>query len=562
MLQSRQSLQITNRPIHKSKGALLQFQDSLPQLPVPTLEKTAKQYVKSLHPLLSAEQYLASKAAVEDFIKPGGVGRALQARLLARRDNPEIQNWLNDWWNETAYLGNREPVVPYTSYFCSYRDDHLVGNPAKRAAAITFAALEFQGLVDSSSLEPELTKGQPLCMAGYKWLYNATRMPARPSDIPVKFKADEHKHIIVVRKNQFFLIPHTLDGKQLSAVELERQFNRVYQLASTQAQAQVPAVGALTSANRDTWADTRGLLHSHSHPTNKEALRVIESASFLVCLDEAAPVKLESRARQYWHGDGANRWYDKPVQFIVNENGTAGFMGEHCMVDGTLALQLNEYINARILSGLEFDAAGGRLDMPVPRRVQFEVTGQVQVQIARAVAEFHSVMTRHNLAVLAYKGYGRALVKKLQCSPDAYVQMLIQLAYFKMHGKIVPTYESASTRRFQLGRTETCRSVLDESVACAAASMGKGVDRHLFGLRKVLRPDKEIPVSSEFFNGYGWAQAVDDGFGVAYMINENWLNFNIVSKGPDCDRMRYYLREAAEEMHYLLKETIAPEVKL
>jgi carnitine O-acetyltransferase len=139
-----------------------------------------------------------------------------------------------------------------------------------------------------------------------------------------------------------------------------------------------------------------------------------------------------------------------------------------------------------------------------------------------------------------------------------------------MYGKNRPTYESAATRRFQQGRTETCRTVSDESVAfcnamadpsvdqktteelfrkalnahveyISAASDGKGVDRHLFGLKKLLGPGDEMPaifkdpaysysshwflstsqLSSEYFNGYGWSQVVDDGFGIAYMVNEN-----------------------------------------
>ena len=153
-------------------------------------------------------------------------------------------------------------------------------------------------------------------------------------------------------------------------------------------------------------------------------------------------------------------------------------------------------------------------------------------------------------------------MKKFKASPDAYVQMLIQLAYKKFYGKNRPTYESAATRKFQEGRTETCRTVSDESVAfcdamshplssneecidlfrkavtahveyITAASDGKGVDRHLFGLTKCMQEGEEMPdifkdpafhysqqwfisssqLSSEFYNGYGWSQVIDDGWG-------------------------------------------------
>lgn len=549
----------------KSKGAMLRFQDSLPRLPVPSLEETAKRYLKSLQPLLSTSEFATSKAAVEEFVKPGGVGSKLQEKLVAKREDPATRNWIHEWWNDAAYLAYRDPVVPYVSYFYSHRDDRTRREPAKRAAAITTAVLEFKKSVDSGSLEPEYMKKLPICMDSYKWMFNATRIAARPADYPAKFPQSENKHIIAIRKNQFFKIEHEVGGKQLNTSELEKQFRRVYELAH-----QVAPVGALTSENRDIWADARELL-AQTSPKNKEALRAIDAASFIVCLDDASPVTLEERAHQYWHGDGANRWYDKPLQFIINDNGTSGFMGEHSMMDGTPTHRLNDYVNDLIFGNkIDFTDPSIRSDLPEPQLVQFDVTPAVQSEIERAIGDFHEVINQHQLAVQAYQGYGKGLIKKFKCSPDAYVQMVIQLAYYKMYGKNRPTYESAATRRFQLGRTETCRTVSQECVDwcramsdaskeeqsrvelfrkainahleyITAASDGKGVDRHLFGLKKLLEPGEAVPaiyqdpafgnssswyisssqLSSEFFNGYGWSQVIDGGFGIAYMINEN-----------------------------------------
>ncbi|KAF3064118.1 Carnitine O-acetyltransferase, mitochondrial [Daldinia childiae] len=586
----------------KSKGAMLRFQESLPRLPVPTLEETAARYVKSLHPLLSPVEYAASKKAVDEFIKPGGVGQKLQEKLIARRENPNVKNWIYEWWNDAAYLSYRDPVVPYVSYFYSHRDDRRRRNPAKRAAALTTAALEFKKQVDTGSLEPEYMKKLPICMDSYKWMFNTSRVPARPADHPVKYDPKDHKHIIVIRKNQFFKVAHEVDGNQLNTSELESQFARIYDLAEG-----APAVGALTSENRDVWTDARKVLLDAS-PKNKAAIEAIESASFVVCLDDASPVTLEERAHQYWHGDGQNRWYDKPLQFIVNDNGTSGFLGEHSMMDGTPTHRLNDYVNDVIFGNkLDFSNPSVRSNLPEPTPVNFEITKDVQAEIDRAIRDFNEVIGKHELAVQAYQAYGKGLIKKFKCSPDAYVQMVIQLAYHKMYGKNRPTYESAATRRFQQGRTETCRTVSDESVAfcnamadsevsekdradlfrkavaahieyIGAASDGKGVDRHLFGLKKLLEPGEDLPaiykdpaygyssswflstsqLSSEFFNGYGWSQVIDDGFGIAYMINENSLNFNIVSKGLGSNKMSYYINEAANDLRDLLLPTIEP----
>lgn len=544
---------------------MLRFEDSLPKLPVPTLEETAKRYLKSVHPLLSSSEFQATTKAVEEFIQPGGFGSKLQERLLARRADPKHKNWIYEWWNDAAYLTYRDPVVPYVSYFYSHRDDRRRRDPAKRAAALTTATLEFKKQVDTGSLEPEYMKKLPISMESYQWMFNCCRVPARPADYAQKYSPAENKYILVVRKNQFWKVFHEVDGQQLNTSELEKQFRRVYEKAE-----RVPAVGALTSENRDIWTDAREVLLK-AHPANATALKAIEAASFVVCLDDAAPVTLEERSRQYWHGDGSNRWYDKPAQFIVNDNGTSGFMGEHSMMDGTPTQRLNDYVCDQIFNNkLDFSDPNIRSNLPEPSPIKFEVTNEVQAEIDRAVKDFNEVIGQHELRVQSYQGYGKGLIKKFKCSPDAYVQMIIQLAYYKMYGINRPTYESAATRRFQQGRTETCRSVSDESVAfckaaqegtlpneevvalfrkainahveyITAASDGKGVDRHLFGLKKLIESGEEVPaiykdptyaysstwrisssqLSSEYFNGYGWSQVVDDGFGIAYMINEN-----------------------------------------
>lgn len=127
-----------------SPGAMLRFQNSLPKLPVPALQSTLQKYLNSVRPLLSEHDYLKTERLVKDFEAPGGIGLKLQERLVAYASNPEVVNWLEDWWLDQAYMGYRDPVVINVSYFFYYKDDKLCKLPAARAAAITTAALEFK----------------------------------------------------------------------------------------------------------------------------------------------------------------------------------------------------------------------------------------------------------------------------------------------------------------------------------------------------------------------------------------------------------------------------------
>lgn len=123
-----------------------------------------------------------------------------------------------------------------------------------------------------------------------------------------------------------------------------------------------------------------------------------------------------------------------------------------------------------------------------------------------------------------FTGYGKNTIKEHKTSPDAWVQMVKQLAFYRLFGRPGVTYESCQTRQFLLGRTEVIRSASNEAKAfveavidpsksnaereklyraaaarhsqyTAWAADAQGVDRHLFGLKRLVRTDKgeEIP---------------------------------------------------------------------
>lgn len=62
-------------------------------------------------------------------------------------------------------------------------------------------------------------------------------------------------------------------------------------------------------------------------------------------------------------------------------------------------------------------------------------------------------------------------MKRFKVSPDAWVQLVKQLAFHKMFGRPGVTYESCQTRKYQRGRTEVIRSASNESKAWAEAML-------------------------------------------------------------------------------------------
>lgn len=231
---------------------MLRYQKNLPKLPVPALGATLQKYLQSVRPLLSDAEFQRTEQAVKEFEAPGGLGQELQERLLAKANDPNVVNWMEDWWLDQAYMGYRDPVVIYVSYFFLYKDDKLRKSPAQRAAAIATAALEFKRQIAQKTLEPEYVKGEPLCMDSFKYMFNNCRIPKKPSDYEATFDILNNNHVVVLRKNRFYVVDTIYNGKQLSTAELQHQFQKIIDQAG---QSKGIPIGVLTSDNRDKWTD-------------------------------------------------------------------------------------------------------------------------------------------------------------------------------------------------------------------------------------------------------------------------------------------------------------------
>lgn len=127
---------------------MLRYQASLPRLPVPPLSSTLARYVETVRPHLTASEFAKTEAAVRSF-GSSEQGAELQRRLEARAAEPEMKNWLADWWNDAAYMGYRDSVVVNVSYYYVHVDDKSRRDPAKRAASLIKAMLPFRELVET-----------------------------------------------------------------------------------------------------------------------------------------------------------------------------------------------------------------------------------------------------------------------------------------------------------------------------------------------------------------------------------------------------------------------------
>lgn len=79
----------------------------LPKVPVPPLKQTLDTYLRGVQHLIDEKQFRKTKAIVEKFGAPGGVGEVLQKKLLERRD--KTSNWVKPSFQRVKEILSRRP---------------------------------------------------------------------------------------------------------------------------------------------------------------------------------------------------------------------------------------------------------------------------------------------------------------------------------------------------------------------------------------------------------------------------------------------------------------------
>jgi len=397
-------------------------------------------------------------------------------------------------------------------------------------------------------------------------------------------------------------------GKYISVLDLESQLEWIMadakhsDVTKDQPEGSVPA---LTALPRPEWAKIRKEYFSES--LNQQTLEAIEEALFLVILEEKSFTELSDRSKYLLHGDGRSFWFDKSFCLMVFSDGKCGINAEHGWADAPVIGHMVEYAltyeyiyrtydnNGKCtpIGGAHRSATLRSHNLQKPARLYWNMTPELAEVIDNAVkfAQKNNDDIQHY--VIVHEAFGKGLIKKMKISPDAFIQLSLQVAYYKDSGGRHPlTYESSMTRLYLQGRTETVRSFTMEAkefvlafvdktvppkekykLLVKAAELhakkykdcmnGKGIDRHLFALYVVckgqgyesefLKSALSLPwtlstsqqpqqqMAGQHFSvtepelthmispGGGFGPVADDGYGVSYMVPDDHKIFFHIS---------------------------------
>ncbi|XP_064554016.1 carnitine O-acetyltransferase-like isoform X2 [Drosophila montana] len=500
------------------------------------LDETLDRFLCSVQPLLTPEEFEQQKEITEEFRDKEGD----QLQALLEEAGKKESNWLAGRWLKSAYLQYRDPVTVYVSPGMTFPAQKFYDKRAfvNYTAKVIFGLGEFKGIVDTGKIPVVKMGKNELDNSQFGKVFGTCRIPRRGTDEIVYNPCS--KHVVVIYKNHFYKLSlYDKNDKLLSAPALAKQLDIIM---NAENEIGIP-YGILTTDSRDNWAEAYG--HLVANPQNMEAVQTIQTSLFTVSLDECVSFKPDDQANELIlsliHGGGSransgNRWMDKTIQLVVNPNGNVGFTYEHSPAEGQPIAMMMDYVVKKMSDDKKFGECGSSEAGDKPQKIKFcplnECVGQ-WIFYAKRNVDF--LVHDLQMKVLKFDAYGKEYIKNKRLGPDSYVQMALQLAFYKMHKEPAAQYESAHLRIFENGRTETIRSCSNESLAfCKAMSsenasvemrakllreavsshqaytrlalQGRGVDRHLLGL-KLMALENKMPVP-RFYSSVGYKKSM------------------------------------------------------
>ncbi|KAH7032672.1 uncharacterized protein B0I36DRAFT_286783 [Microdochium trichocladiopsis] len=443
--------------------------------PLPDLDDVLDYVLSNNAHLLDGPTRLKLEQGVEQLRQPGGHARSIHAQFRDSHDDPAVDNWSADLVANALYLQRREPMAPYSSFVGGHADsvgdDDRQHSQAERAALLTRALVEFRAQIINHDVKPQWFFGKPTCNSSLRWLFDAVREPGREVDQMRLYDGPDFasRHVAVLSKGRVFKVSvEDKHGQSVPQARLRATYEAILQATRDGADVWT---GILTVDGRSEWAKTRAGSIANS-PANAEYLSTIESACFVLCLDDGAPESDAEQVRQAWFGNGFNRWSDKTTQLVVAANGKSTVILEHAMLDGMTAWRFSEWIQKAINEGSaeaqkltqdanDSDEVARPIDL---HEVAFKSTEEIDTQMLVLRERYLAVTSRADYANYMLDTFGTQDLMAWNMPVKSILDTVVQLAARLYYGRSVQVWESVSMAGYHRGRSDMLQATTASAV--------------------------------------------------------------------------------------------------
>jgi len=221
----------------------------LPKYPLQPLEASSELFLSTMVHTGNEEERQQAHDAVEELLRPDGIGRRLHGRLEKLAENPNTGNWLADLYANGMWLKERNWHPRLHNFFGTIPASKMAHTQAERATIMSLAAFQYKLSLDNGTVPRDYQNEQPLCMESVYWLFNSNRTPVIGCDRVDRYP--DNDYIVAIRNGHGFKISlRSEDGEVISHGKLKATFQAIIE----QAPHEVSWVNILTTANRDEWA--------------------------------------------------------------------------------------------------------------------------------------------------------------------------------------------------------------------------------------------------------------------------------------------------------------------
>ena len=483
--------------------ATFEREESLPKLPLPSLNSSIEQALFALQPLVTEEDFVALNDEANTFLS-SEQAHALQLHLAKFAE--ENNNYMNSHGisstTSNVYGDLRGQTLPRNPFFILEDDPSKNVAPTQeyRAAVLTISTLRFIMALKFGNLKSDVNPitQEPQTMSSYHNLFSTCVTP-HGAGVEMK-KYLNSKHVVFMSHGQFYTLPVLSDNDQIwfSKHELSAIIKKII-YHSTHSHAthnnEHVNVGTFTSETKSTWKAARVSLEK----SNPDQMRLIDSALFIVSLDHEnfqnmknplnvvtdtdadidndndnvkiqyvshGTSRIDKNGTQY--GTCINRYYDK-LNLVVTKNATAACIYPASIIDGTTVLRFisDVYTDsvlrlARMINGKNYTLwteintvpINNEIVKPTFQHITFKLTNEISNGLHLAESRLADIINQHEYVAKKIPIGKNYIKNKMKLPCDSFIQLCIQITYYALYGKCPSTFEPVSTRKFRDARTE------------------------------------------------------------------------------------------------------------